>query len=249
MVLTDDNFASIVAAIEEGRAVYANIKKFITYIFNSNIPEAVPFVLFVLFGIPLPLNIMQILAVDLGTDLLPGLALGVEPPEPGIMNRPPRSRRDRLIDWPLARRFTFLGLLNAAAAMSSYYFVYLSAGWRPGLEMAASGSLYERATTMCLAGIVASQIGNAMAIRTDRESIFTVGIFTNRLLLWGIVSQILILLALIYVPFLQGIFGTAPLSITDLMFLTIFPPMMLLAEELRKAWGRRRSTVVAKTAE
>jgi magnesium-transporting ATPase (P-type) len=249
MVLTDDNFASIVAAIEEGRAVYANIKKFITYIFNSNIPEAVPFVLFVLFGIPLPLNIMQILAVDLGTDLLPGLALGVEPPEPGIMNRPPRSRRDRLIDWPLARRFTFLGLLNAAAAMSSYYFVYLSAGWRPGLEMAASGPLYERATTMCLAGIVASQIGNAMAIRTDRESIFTVGLFTNRLLLWGIVSEILILLALIYVPFLQGIFGTAPLTTTDLMFLTIFPPMMLLAEELRKAWGRRRSAVVAKTAE
>ena len=241
MVLADDNFASIVAAIEEGRAVYANIKKFITYIFNSNIPEALPFILFVLFGIPLPLNIMQILAVDLGTDILPGLALGSEPPEPGIMNRPPRSLRDRLIDWPLARRFTFLGLFNAAAAMSSYYFVYLSAGWRPGLEMAASGPLYERATTMCLAGIVASQIGNAMAIRTDRESIFTVGLFTNRLLLWGIASEVLILLALSYVPFLQSVFSTAPLTTTDWIFLLIFPPLMLLAEELRKAWGRWRT--------
>jgi P-type Ca2+ transporter type 2C len=240
MVLADDNFASIVAAIEEGRAVYANIKKFITYILNSNIPEALPFILFVLFGIPLPLNIMQILAVDLGTDILPGLALGSEPPEPGIMNRPPRSLRDRLIDWPLARRFTFLGLFNAAAAMSSYYFVYLSAGWRPGLEMAASGPLYERATTMCLAGIVASQIGNAMAIRTDRESIFKIGLFTNRLLLWGIASEILILMALSYVPFLQSIFGTAPLTAMDLLFLSIFPPLMLLAEELRKAWGRHQ---------
>ncbi len=240
MVLTDDNFATIVTAIEEGRAVYANIKKFITYIFNSNIPEAVPFVLFVLFGIPLPLNIMQILAVDLGTDLLPGLALGAEPPEPGIMNRPPRSRRERLIDWPLARRFTFLGVLNATAALSSYFFVYLSAGWRPGLEMAASGPLYQHATTMCLAGIVASQIGNALAIRTDRESVFKVGLLSNRLLLGGIASEILILLALSYVPFLQSIFGTAPLTSRDLMILLIFPPLMLLAEELRKAWGRRQ---------
>ncbi|WP_449244573.1 HAD-IC family P-type ATPase [Desulfobacca acetoxidans] len=240
IVLTDDNFATIVAAIEEGRAVYANIKKFITYIFNSNIPEAVPFVLFVLLGIPLPLNIMQILAVDLGTDLLPGLALGVEPPEPGIMNRPPRSRRDRLIDWPLARRFTFLGLLNAAAALCAFFFVYLSAGWRPGLEMAASGPLYERATTMCLAGIIASQIGNGLAIRTDRESVFKVGLFSNRLLIGGIVSEVLILLALSYLPLLQGIFGTAPLTGKDLMFLLSFPPVMLLAEELRKAWGRRQ---------
>ncbi|MDD5642064.1 MAG: HAD-IC family P-type ATPase [Syntrophales bacterium] len=240
MVLADDNFASIVAAIEEGRAVYANIKKFITYIFNSNIPEAVPFVLFVLLGIPLPLNIMQILAVDLGTDLLPGLALGAEPPEPGIMNRPPRSRRAHLIDWPLAARFTFLGVLNAGAAMASYFFVYFMAGWRPGLEMAASGPLYARATTMCLAGIAAAQIGNALAIRTERESIFTVGLFTNRLLLWGIIFEIAILLALSYIPFLQRIFQTAPLHLSDFLFLLIFPPLMLLADEARKAWVRRR---------
>jgi magnesium-transporting ATPase (P-type) len=239
MVLADDNFASIVAAIEEGRAVYANIKKFITYIFNSNIPEAVPYVLFILVGIPLPLTIMQILAVDLGTDLLPGLALGAEPPEPGIMDRPPRSRKSRLIDLSLALRFTFLGLLNTAAALSSYFYVYLSAGWRPGLEMAASGPLYARATTMCLAGIVAAQIGSALAIRTDRQSVFEVGLFSNRLLLGGIFFEILIMLSLSYVPFLQTIFNTAPLLGSDLLFLLIFPPFMLLAEEARKAWVRR----------
>ena len=93
---------------------------------------------------------------------------------------------------------------------------------------------------MCLAGIVASQIGNALAIRTDRESIFTVGLFSNRLLLWGILSEVLILLALSYLPFLQRIFGTAPLTGYDLLFLLIFPPIMLLADELRKAWHRRR---------
>jgi magnesium-transporting ATPase (P-type) len=245
MVLADDNFASIVAAIEEGRAVYANIKKFIVYIFNSNIPEAVPFVLFVLFGIPLPLTIMQILAVDLGTDLLPGLALGAEPPEPGIMDRPPRSRKARLIDWSVARRFVFLGVLNAGASMAAYFFVYFSAGWRPGLEMAASGPLYARATTMCLGGIVAAQIGNGLAIRTERESVFRVGLFSNRLLLAGIASEIMIFLALSYVPFLQRTFGTAPLEGRDLLFLLIFPPILLGADELRKAWGRRRRKLPA----
>jgi Ca2+-transporting ATPase len=240
MVLTDDNFAAIVAAIEEGRAVYANIKKFITYIFASNVAEAIPFILFVLAGIPLPLGIMQILAVDLGADLLPALALGSEPPEPGVMARPPRRPTDHLIDLTVARRFLFLGLLTAAAGMASYFYVYLLAGWRPGLEMAARGPLYARATTMCYGGIVFAAAGNAMALRTERESLFKVGFFANRLLLAGVAGVALILMAMSYVPFLQRVFGTAPLAGQDLLFLLIFPPLMLLADEARKAWWRRR---------
>jgi magnesium-transporting ATPase (P-type) len=241
MVLADDNFASIVAAIEEGRAVYANIKKFITYIFASNVAEAVPFILFVLAGIPLPLGIMQVLAVDLGADLLPALALGCEPPEPGIMNQPPRARKAHLIDFAVTRRFIFLGLLTAAAGMASYFFVYLTGGWRPGLEMATSGPLYDRATTMCYGGIIAAAAGNALALRTDQESLFRIGLFGNRLLLVGLASVGLILLALSYVPFLQGIFGTAPLRGTDWLFLLIFPPVQVLADEARKARLRRRA--------
>jgi magnesium-transporting ATPase (P-type) len=204
------------------------------------VAEAIPFVLFVLTGIPLPLGIMQVLAVDLGADLLPALARGSEPPEPGIMNRPPRSRLAHLIDLAVARRFAFLGLLTGAAGMLAYFYAYYTAGWRPGLEMAATGPLYARATTMCYGGIIAAAAGNAMALRTDRESIFRVGLFTNRLLLLGLASVAVILLALSYAPFLQGIFGTAPLTGTDLLVLLIFPPIMLLAEELRKAWGRRQ---------
>jgi magnesium-transporting ATPase (P-type) len=239
MVLADDNFASIVAAIEEGRAVYANIKKFITYIFASNVAEAVPFILFVLTGIPLPLGIMQVLAVDLGADLLPALALGSEPPEPGIMDRPPRSRKAHLIDLGMARRFAFLGLLTGAAGMAAYFFVYLSAGWRPGLEMAATGPLYLRATTMCYGGIIMAAAGNALALRTERESLFRVGFFKNRLLLAGLAGVVAILLALSYLPFLQKIFQTAPLEGRDLLFLLIFPPLQVLAAELNKAWLRR----------
>ena len=240
MVLTDDNFASIVAAIEEGRAVYANIKKFITYIFASNVAEAVPFILFVLAGIPLPLGIMQVLAVDLGADLLPALALGSERPEPGVMDRPPRAARAHLIDLEVARRFVFLGLLTGAAGLAAYFYVYLCAGWRPGLEMAASGPLYARATTMCYGGIIAAAAGNALALRTDRQSLFRVGLFSNRLLLGGLAGVVLILLALSYAPLLQGLFLTAPLTGRDLLFLLIFPPIQVLADEVRKAWVRHR---------
>ena len=123
MILTDDNFASIVHAVEEGRAVYANIRKFVTYIFTSNTPEAVPFVLFALSGgrIPLALTVMQILAIDLGTDLVPALALGAEPPEPGVMDRPPRRLSEHVITRALlVRAYAWLGAIQSLAAMSAF---------------------------------------------------------------------------------------------------------------------------------
>jgi Ca2+-transporting ATPase len=239
MVLADDNFASIVAAVEEGRSVYDNIKKFITYIFASNLAEAVPFVLFVFLGIPLPLRVMQILAVDLGADLLPALALGAEPPEPGTMARPPRSRKAHLIDWALIRHSLFAGVLLAAAGMSAYLFAYLTGGWQPGTPLPAAGPLYARATTMCWAGIIAAQAGNALARRTDRESLFTVGLFTNRLIWPGLASMVAVILLVSYVSPLQHFFRTAPLRPLDLALLLVFPPLLVAAEELRKLWVRK----------
>ena len=129
IILVDDNFASIIAAIEEGRAVYDNVRKFISYIFASNIPEVVPFIAFVLWKIPLPLTVMQVLAVDLGTDLFPALALGTEPPEPGVMRRPPRPRNQRMLDWTtLARAYLWLGMIEAALCMVGYF----AANWLAG---------------------------------------------------------------------------------------------------------------------
>jgi len=136
MILTDDNFASIVHAIEEGRAVYDNIRRFVAYIFTSNVPELIPFVLFVLFKIPLALTVMQILAIDLGTDMLPALALGTEAPEPGIMERPPRSQKERLVTGRLlVRSQLFLGTIQSAACMAAFFFLYWSFGWRPGMTL------------------------------------------------------------------------------------------------------------------
>ena len=241
MVITDDNFASIVAAVRQGRAIYANVGKFITYIFASNVPELVPFLAFVFLGVPLPLTVMQILAVDLGTDLLPALALGAEPPEPGVMDRPPRPRTERLLGpRRLLHAYAFLGATEAALALLAFFWTYWLAGWRPGLPMAAGGDLYHRATTMTLAGIVAAQIGNVFACRTDRESVFRIGIFGNRLVLLGIAAEIGILLGLILVPPLGRVFGLAPLGVAEWTLLLGFPPAVLGLEEGRKWLVRQR---------
>jgi len=123
MVLTDDNFASIVGAIEEGRAVFANIKKFITYIFAHLIPEAVPFILYVLLKLPAPITALQMLAIDLGTETVPALALGVEDPESGVMDVPPRSKKQGVVDKLLLfRGYVFLELLNTVAVLAAYFY-------------------------------------------------------------------------------------------------------------------------------
>ena len=241
MILTDDNFASIVHAIEEGRAVYDNIRRFVTYIFTSNIPEIIPFILFVVFRIPLPLTVMQILAIDLGTDMLPALALGTEKPEPGVMERAPRSSKERLLNLKLmSRAYFFLGPIQTAACMFGFFFMYLSNGWRIGLPMAASGLLYAKATTMTHAGVVTTQIGNAFAQRTNRESIFTIGFFSNKFLLWGIVAEMIGIFILIYVQPFQSVFEHGPLALTDWLVLFAMAPVLLIADETRKAIVRWR---------
>jgi len=243
MVITDDNFASIVSAVRGGRAIYDNMGKFVTYIFASNIPELVPFLAFVVLGIPLPLTVMQVLAVDLGTDLLPALALGAEPPEPDVMDRPPRRRGQRLLGARrLLRAYAFLGVAEAALAMLAFFWTYWLAGWRPGMPLAAEGALYQRATTMTLAGIVAAQVGNVFACRTDRESVFRTGLLRNRLVLLGVAAEIALLLALIVTPPLARVFGLAPLAFVEWRLLLVFPPAMILLDEVRKGVQRRRST-------
>ena len=241
MVITDDNFASIVAAVRQGRAIYANMGKFVTYIFASNVPELVPFLALVFFRIPLALTVMQILAVDLGTDLLPALALGAEPPESDVMDRPPRPRDARLLGWRrLLRAYTFLGVAEAALSLSAFFWTYWLAGWRPGLPMAATGPLYRRATTMTFAAIVAAQVGNIFACRTDRESVLRAGLFSNPHVWLGIAAELALLLALVLVPPLRDIFGLAPLAFAEWVVLVALPPAMLALEEGRK-WLVRTS--------
>ncbi|HQR61189.1 MAG TPA: cation-transporting P-type ATPase, partial [Methylophilaceae bacterium] len=199
MILLDDNFASIVAAVEEGRAVFDNIRKFLAYILTSNIPELVPYLAFALFKIPLPLTIIQILAVDLGTDMLPALGLGAEPPDPDIMKRPPRPRKERLLSWGLLlRAYCFLGIMEAATAMSAFFFILHRSGWQYGQTLAHDSTLYLQATTTTLSAIVVAQIVNVFLCRSPSRSVFATSPLTNRLILAGIALELAIILAIDY---------------------------------------------------
>lgn len=156
------------------------------------------------------------------------------------MNRPPRSRKERLIDTKLFfRAYGFLGLIEAALSMSAYYFLYWSYGWRWGMPLPSEGLMYVTATTMCFAGIVATQVGNVFCCRTDRESVFKIGLFSNKLILFGILFEMLLLLLFVYTPFFQKIFGLAPLRVKDWVFLSTFPLIIFFLGEGRK-WLTRR---------
>ncbi|MFZ5512080.1 MAG: cation-translocating P-type ATPase [Pseudomonadota bacterium] len=239
VILLDDHFATIVNAVEEGRAVFDNIRKFLTYILTSNIPEIIPYLAFVLFKIPLPLTVIQILAVDLGTDMLPALALGAEKPDPQVMRRPPRARGAHLVDRPLVlRAYLFLGLLEAALAMAAFFFVLDASGWRYGET--AGGALYREATTACLAGIVLAQVVNVFLCRHPRRSLFAVGLGGNRLLWAGVAVELALLGWIVYTPSGNWLFGTAPLRFDAWLYMVPGALLLLLAEEGRKALLARR---------
>jgi sodium/potassium-transporting ATPase subunit alpha len=209
MILLDDNFASIVNAIEEGRAVFANIRKFLTYILTSNIPELIPYLAFVLFKIPLPLTIIQILAVDLGTDMLPALALGAEPPDPGLMQVPPRPAHERLLSWPLlARAYLWLGMLEAAVALTVFFFVLQRAGWHYGDMFEKYDPIYLQATSACLAAIVVAQMVNVFLCRHPSKTGWSISYAKNRLLLFGLVAELGLILLITYSPLGNKLFAT-----------------------------------------
>jgi len=244
MVLTDDNFASIVTAVEAGRRVYDNVRKFIIYIFAHATPEVVPFLVYALSGgrVPLPLTVMQILAIDLGTETLPALALGRERAEPGLMERPPRQRTQNVIDAPmLARAWGLLGGVSALLVMMIFLATLQLGGWRLGDDVSSGPLLHvwQQATTMSFLGIVACQIGTAMASRTQHASLRQVGVFTNRLLLWGIAYEIVFAAALVTVPPLQGVFGTATPDLWQVLFILPFPVLVWGVDELWR-WNTRR---------
>ena len=244
MILTDDNFASIVNAIEEGRAVYANIRKFTTYIFTSNTPEAVPFILFAFSAarIPLALNVMHILSVDLGTDIVPALALGSEPPEPGIMDRPPRNLNEHVIDGAMLKRAYFwLGSMQSLATMAAFYYLYWTNGFSgQWFDLPAEGSLYRSATGMALAAVVMTQIGNLLTQRSERTSIFKLPLNRNPMLWIGIGSEIVIVLMMIYVPIFNNFIGTGPFPLANWGFLAAWIPSLIIMDEIRKGLLRRK---------
>lgn len=233
-VLMDDHFATIVKGIEEGRAVYENIRRFITYMLSSNLPEAVPYVFFFWMGLPLALPVPLVLAIDLGTDIMPGLALGLEAPHKGLMHKSPRSKKERILTAGVYfRAFGFLGLITAVLSMGLFWFYLTAHGWR-GESFAWNDPLYLQATTLTFAAIVFAQIANGLSCRSTRESLFAIGWWQN-LYYWGGVGVELGVLGLLvfFAPF-SAIFGAASFAPIYWGAVVAVTVIVLVAEEGRK---------------
>lgn len=240
MVLLDDSFKSIAVAVRLGRAVYQNIRKFLVYLFSHNIGELAPILAATFTGFPLvPITAVQVLAIDLGSDVLPALALGAEPPESDVMDRPPRPRRERLFSPAVVRRILFLGGIQAMGVCAVFFWHVGSSGI-PFADFTAEDPVYREAITLVQAGIVISQFFNALAVRTERESVFRAGLLSNPRLIAAGLFGIALMAVISYVPLLQSVFHTAPLTIGDWALLTAVGALPLAADELRKARLRAR---------
>ena len=227
MVLLDDNFATIVAAVEEGRVIYDNIRKFIRYTLSSNAGEIWVMLIAPFLGMPLPLLPLQILWINLVTDGLPGLALGVEGPERNTMHRPPYPPNENIFARGLGIDIIWVGLLMG--------FVSLGVGWWYWLQ----GAPVELMRTLVFSTLTLSEMGYVMAIRSNRDSLFTIGPFSNRALVGAVLLTTILQLSLIYIPFMQNLFETVPLTWQQLLIVLVLATTLFWAVEIQK-WLKRR---------
>ena len=224
MILLDDNFATIVKAVREGRRLFDNIRKFIKYSMTSNSGEIWVIFLAPFLGLPLPLLPIHILWINLVTDGVPGLALAVEPEEKGLMNRPPRHPRESIFAHGLGAHILWIGLLMGAVSL-------LTQAW-------ALKTGHAHWQTMVFTVLCLSQMGHVLAIRSERESLFSQGLFSNKPLLLAFALTFILQMATIYVPFLNPVFKTEPLTLAELMLTLALSSIVFFAVELEKWWKR-----------
>ncbi len=231
MVLLDDNFATIVAAVEEGRTIFDNIRKFIKYTMTSNTGEIWAMLLAPFLGMPLPLLPLQILWINLVTDGLPGLAMTVEPPERNVMRRPPYPPQMSIFGRGLGRDIIWIGLLMGFVSLAMGFWA-----WRTG---------HATWRTMVFTTLTLSQMGNALAIRSERDSLFSIGLLSNKFMLAAVLLTFVLQLAVVYVPFLQEIFHTVALPVEDLLISLVLSTVVFWAVEAKKWWSRRATSGIA----
>jgi sodium/potassium-transporting ATPase subunit alpha len=247
MVLMDDNFATIVVAIEEGRVIYANIRRFVGYVLTSNVPEILPYIAFVLFGIPLPLPVLLVLAIDLGTDMAPAIALAAEPAETDVMALPPRPRGQRLLSRSLlVSSYLILGLVEAAAGFAAYFFVLRGGGWHPGVALGLAAPLYGQAIAAYFAAVVLCQVANVLVWRTTHESLIAKGLLANRAVVVGVAIELALLFVIVASGLGATLFGTKSLPPVAWLVPLPFALGMLALAEGAKAIIRKRTAARAR---
>ena len=236
MVLLDDNFATIVAAVEEGRVIYDNIRKFIRYLLTTNSGEIWVMFLAPLLGMPIPLIPLQILWINLVTDGLPALALGVEPPERNIMRRKPHDPKASIFGGGLGVHVVWVGLLMGVLCLLGGEYSWLGSG---------GGSEHHEQyfRTMVFTIVTLTQMAHVLGIRSGNESLFRAGLFSNKPLLAAVTVTVLLQLAIIYTPWLQGFFLTVPLAGIDLLIAAALSSIIFVAVEVEKIVLRRRGTL------
>jgi len=233
LVLLDDHFSTIVIAVRQGRATFANIRRFLTYHLTDNVAELAPFIVFSVTGggVPLALGVLQVLALDIATDLLPALALGAEPASPRVLDGPPPRRR--LIDGRLLRRaLAVLGPVEATLSMAAFLGVLVTGGWSYG-ETVDAGTV-PTASGAALAAVVLGQMGNAFACRSGTRPAWRLDWRGNRLLLWAVGVELLILAAMLLVPPVADLLGMSPPPLHGLLVAVAAVPAVLAADGLHK---------------
>jgi Ca2+-transporting ATPase len=230
MILIDDNFATIVKAVKEGRKIYDNIRKFVKYLLTTNSGEIWTLFLAPFLGLPIPLLPIHILWINLMTDGLPALALSVEPAEGDVMKRPPRNPKESIFAHGLGLHAIWVGLLMAGIVL----FVQ---AWS-----IKTGHFHWQ--TMVFTVLCLTQLGHVLAIRSEKESLFKIGLFSNKYLLGAVLFTIALQLATIYVPFLNPIFKTMPLDLDELSISLGFASIVFFAVEIEKWWKRRGAFLV-----
>ncbi|MGD0802898.1 MAG: cation-transporting P-type ATPase [Candidatus Bathyarchaeia archaeon] len=234
MVLLDNDFTSIIEGVRLGRATFDNLRKFAYYIYTHNFAELVTFVAFILLLVPLPLTVMGVLAIEVILEIPIALALIAEPPEEDIMDRPPRARDVRLLDYGILGRATFVGTIEGALPMLYAFVIWSRGGWHLGISTVNDPTLYAIGTTAVLAGIMLGQLGNVLSTRTGSHSILSSNPSRNKWIPAGIVAMLLLLLSIVYVPILQLVFGTAPLALYDWGIMFALALVILLIDEATK---------------
>jgi len=229
MILLDDNFATIIASVKEGRRIYDNIRKFIKYTMTSNAGEIWVMLLAPFIGMPLPLTSLQILWINLVTDGLPGLALAIEPAERSVMQRPPYPPRENIFGRGMGRDILWIGLLMGLVSLGVGFMYYR-------MSPSASPAVWQ---TVTFTTLTLAQMGNALATRSDRDTLFQIGLFSNKAMVGSVLLTFVLQLAVIYVPFLNRAFSTTPLSLRDLLISLGFSVIVFFAVELFK-WIRQR---------
>jgi magnesium-transporting ATPase (P-type) len=240
LVLLDDDFATVVRAIEQGRSTFNNIRRFLTYHLTDNVAELTPFVVWALSGgrFPLAIGVLQVLALDIGTDLLPALALGAEPPSSGLLSRPPI--RGHLVDRVVLRRaFALFGPTEALMAMAAFLATFLAAGWRPG-ETFPTGDVLLTASGAAFTAVVLGQMATALACRSTRRTIVELGVTGNPLLAGAIGMEVAALAAFLMIAPLARLLEHQPPSIVGLLVAALTFPAIVLVDLLDK----RRSIII-----